>query len=112
MRSERQNADDSIRGVSPKILDDEIREGESSQQLKETRRPSPEDPKSKDAPMSVTRAISLNKRAEEKPSFERLLQQGARKLLRAAIEMSSSRKFNFTRIGGMRMGSGFWQSGN
>jgi hypothetical protein len=49
---------------------------------------SPEDAKRKDTPMSENRVISLGKRAEdeEKSFFEQLLQEGARKLLQAAIE--------------------------
>ena len=43
--------------------------------------------------MSVNKVISLSKRAEdeEKPFFEQLLQEGARKLLQAAIENSRSK---------------------
>jgi hypothetical protein len=42
----------------------------------------------KDMPVTENRVISLGKRAEdeEKPFFEQLLQEGARKLLQAAIE--------------------------
>ncbi|SRR6266404_3632753 len=49
---------------------------------------SPEDAKRKDAPVPESKVISLGKRAEdaEKPFFEQLLQEGARKLLQAAIE--------------------------
>src|SRR4029077_3028417 len=49
---------------------------------------SPEVPKRKDTPVRENRVISLEKRAEdgEKPFFEQLLQEGARKLLQAAIE--------------------------
>jgi hypothetical protein len=36
--------------------------------------------------MSVNQVISLNKRDEQKPFFERLLHQGARKLLQPPIE--------------------------
>jgi hypothetical protein len=54
---------------------------------------SPENAKRKDAPMSVNKVISLSKRAEdeEKPFFEQLLQEGARKLLQAVIENSWSK---------------------
>jgi hypothetical protein len=49
---------------------------------------SPEDAKRKDAPVPESKVISLGKRVEdeEKPFFEQLLQEGARKLLQAAIE--------------------------
>ena len=45
-------------------------------------------PKRKDTPVRENKVISLEKRAEdaEKPFFEQLLQEGARKLLQAAIE--------------------------
>jgi hypothetical protein len=43
--------------------------------------------------MAVNKVISVSKRAEdeEKPFFEQLLQEGARKLLQAAIENSWSK---------------------
>jgi hypothetical protein len=55
---------------------------------KKPRQPHPRTPKRKDAPVSESKVISLDKRAEdeEKPFFEQLLQEGARKLLQAAIE--------------------------
>jgi hypothetical protein len=44
--------------------------------------------KRKDAPVPESKVISLDKRAEdeEKSFFEQLLQEGARRLLQAAIE--------------------------
>jgi putative transposase len=52
------------------------------------RRPHPRRPKRRDTPVTENRVISLGKRAEdeEKLFFEQLLQEGARKLLQAAIE--------------------------
>jgi hypothetical protein len=49
---------------------------------------SPETPKRKDAPVLDSKAISLPERVkdEDKPFLEELLQEGARKLLQAAIE--------------------------
>jgi len=49
---------------------------------------SPEAPKGKDAPNLESKTISLPERVkdEDKPFLERLLQEGARKLLQAAIE--------------------------
>src|SRR5258705_3039546 len=65
-----------------------MRKGASSQQSKRNPAASPEDAKRKDAPVPENKVISLGKRAEdeEKPFFEQLLQEGARKLLQAAIE--------------------------
>src|SRR6516162_4225637 len=55
---------------------------------KETRQPHTRTPKRKDAPVPDNKVVSLDERAkdEEKPFLEQLLQEGARKLLQAAIE--------------------------
>src|SRR3979490_3604593 len=68
-----------------------MRSGEKAHPLSNQKRnaaASPEDAKRKDAPVPESKVISLGKRAEdeEKPFFEQLLQEGARKLLQAAIE--------------------------
>ena len=59
--------------------------------------------------MAESKVISLVKRAEdeEKPFFERLLQEGARKLLQAAIENEVIDYIQFHKEV-MRMGSGYW----
>jgi hypothetical protein len=66
-------------------------------------------PKRKDAPVPENKVVSLDERAkdEEKPFLEQLLQEGARKLLQAAIE-NEVIDSNSTRIDGMRMVSGWW----
>jgi putative transposase len=59
--------------------------------------------------------ISLSKRAEkkEKPFFEQLLQEGARKLLQAAIENEIIEYIEFHKDRrGMRMGSGWVRNGH
>jgi putative transposase len=69
-------------------VDEEIKKGESLQSEKETRLPHSRTPKRKDAPVPENKVVSLDERAkdEQKPFLEQLLQEGARKLLQAAIE--------------------------
>jgi hypothetical protein len=59
-----------------------------------------EDAKSKDAPVPAIKVASLDERAkdEEIPFLEQLLQEGARKLLQAAIENEVIDYIQFTRI--------------
>ena len=58
--------------------------------------------------MPDNKVVSLDERAkdEEKPFLEQLLQEGARKLLQAAIENEVIDISNSTRIDGMRMANG------
>ena len=74
-------------------MDEEIRKGAPLSDQKKPGGLTRERQKKGCTKMAVNKVISVSKRAEdeEKPFFEQLLQEGARKLLQAAIENSWSK---------------------
>src|SRR3984893_5107518 len=71
-----------------RIVDEEIKKGASFNQKKKQGCLTRGRQKRKDAPVPENKVVSLEERAkdEQKPFLEQLLQEGARKLLQAAIE--------------------------